>query len=438
MLLTTPHGAQLARSPIRSSMALRCIFPTFAPLAVPSRRVEISVYSEETVRIECGTNRTRHTVTCLPNEILTIIMKHISVNDLTNVVRVCQRLHTVGMRVLYGNISLTDTVTLDVMGNPDALITTSQCCATFVRRPLLANIVFRLNIELKASSNRVDWKLPGSVIAPIGTMLRQLPNLAQLELRVLGTSLSEILSGCPFSLRTFSCDTCDPRPLHDFLVNQSELIELHLVGPTQPVGSFFLNHRYAQKLRKVSGTLDVVASVVPGRPIEEIRIVDAFLNTEMIRTRINLLTTSRSAIKVFRIVTVICQVSMIEVIAEHLPKIEVLGLHVLAPSDRHIPYVNLLDSMAPVIKMLPRLERLDACGTDEYEHAHWLEHLAKERRLLELWSSISGALSFVKFPTGAEWAKRNGTWSHVHTTPNMYAIEYHDSHAGREPKSHNS
>jgi hypothetical protein len=243
------------------------------------------------------------------------------------------------MRVLYGSISLTDTVTLDVMGNPEALIATSQCCATVVRRPLLANIVYRLNIELKASSNRVDWKLPGSVIAPIGTMLRQLPNLAQLELRVLGTSLSEILSGCPFSLKTFSCDTCDPRPLHNFLISQPELTELHLVGPTQPVGSFFLNHRHAQKLRKVSGTLDVVASIVPGRSIEEVRIVDAFLNTEMIRTRINLLTASRSTIKVFRIVTVICQVSMIEVIADHLPKIEVLGLHVLAPSDRHIPYV---------------------------------------------------------------------------------------------------
>ncbi|CAE6484412.1 unnamed protein product, partial [Rhizoctonia solani] len=294
----------------------------------------------------------RHTVTCLPNEILTLIMKHISVDDLTRVVQVCQRLHSVGMRVLYSNISLVDTVTLDMMGNPDTLVKISQCCATVVRRPLLANIVFRLRIELKASSNRVDWKLPGSVIAPVGTILRQLPNLAQLELRVLGTSLAEILSGCHFSLKTFSCDTCtilrqlpnlaqlelrvlgtslaeilsdchfslktfscdtcDPRPLHDFLISQPELTELHLVGPTQPVGSFFLNHRYAQELRKVSGTLDVVASVVPGRPIEEIRIVDAFLNTEMIRTRIQLLAASRSAVKVFRIVTVICQVSMIE------------------------------------------------------------------------------------------------------------------------------
>ncbi|CAE6430928.1 unnamed protein product [Rhizoctonia solani] len=424
MLLSTPHGAQLARSPTRSSLALRCIFPTFAPLAVPSRRVEIIVQSEETVRVECGNNRRRHTVTCLPNEILTIIVKLVSVHDLTSVVQVCQRLHSVGMRVLYSSISLVDTITLDVKGNPDTLIKTSQCCATVVRRPLLANIVFRLRIELKESSNRVDWKLPGSVIAPIGTMLRQLPKLAQLELCVLGTSLAEILSGCPFSLKTFSCDTCDPRPLHAFLISQPELTELHLVGPTQPVGSFFLNYRYAQKLRKVSGTLDVVASVVPGRPIEEIRIVDAFLNTEMIRTRINLLTASRSAVKVFRIVTVICQVSMIEVIAEHLPKIEVLGLHVLAPSDRHIPYVNLLDSIAPVIQMLPRLERLDACGTDEYEHAHWLEHLAKEKKLLELWSSISNTLTFVKFPTGAEWARRDGIWAHVHATPDMYHIEH--------------
>ncbi|CAE6521330.1 unnamed protein product [Rhizoctonia solani] len=353
-----------------------------------------------------------------------ILTKLVSVHDLTNVVQVCQRLHSVGMRVLYGSISLVDTVILDARGNPDTLTTTSQCCATVVRRPLLANIVFQLRIELKASSDQIDWKLPRSVIAPIGTILRQLPNLAQLELCVLGTSLAEILSGCPFSLNSFSCDTCDPRPLHDFLVSQPELSELHLIGPTQPVGSFFLNHRYGQKLRKASGTLDVVASIVPGRPIEEIRIVDAFLNTEMIRTRINRLTTSRSTIKIFRIVTVICQASMIEVIAEHLPKIEVLGLHVLAPSDRHIPYVNLLDSIAPVVKMLPRLERLDACGTDEYEHAHWLEHLAKERRLLELWSSISTKLAYVKFPTGAEWARRNETWTHVHVTPNMYHIEY--------------
>jgi hypothetical protein len=275
-------------------------------------------------------------------------------------------------------------------------------------------------------------------------MLRQLPNLAQLELHVLGASLVDILADCPFSLKVFSCDTCDPRPLHQFLTRQPELVELHLVGPTQPVGSFFLNHHYGRNLRRVSGTLDVVASVVPGRPVEDIRIVDAFLNTEMIRTRIHLLAASKVAIKVFRIVTVICQSSMIEVIAEHLPKIEVLGLHVLAPSDRHIPYVvsssimdcskwlnlfqNLLDSMAPVIAMLPCLKKLDACGTDEYEHAHWLEHLAKERKLLETWTSVSNTLSYVRFPTGAEWARRGGSWTHVHATPNLYQVEFQAAH----------
>lgn len=243
------------------------------------------------------------------------------------------------MRVLYGHISLTDTVTLDIMGNPNSLITTSRCCATLVRRPLLANVVFQLSIELKPSPDCVGMKLPGSIIAPIGTILRQLPNLAQLELHVFGTPLTEILADCPFSLKSFSCDTCDPRPLHEFLIRQPDLTELHLIGPTQPVGSFFLNHHYGRNLRKISGTLDVVASIIPGRPVEEVKIVDAFLNNEMIRTRIHLLAASKATIKVFRIVTVICQASMIEVIAEHLPKIEVLGLHILAPSDRHIPYV---------------------------------------------------------------------------------------------------
>lgn len=170
-------------------------------------------------------------------------------------------------------------------------------------------------------------------------MLRQLPNLVQLELRVLGASLVDILANSPFSLKIFSCDTCDPRPLHGFLVRQPELTELHLVGPTQPVGSFLLDDRHGRNLRKLSGTLDVVAAIVPGRPIEDIRIVDAFLSTEMIRTRVHLLATSSATIKVFRVVTVICQSSMVELIAEHLPDIEVLGLHVLAPSDRHIPYV---------------------------------------------------------------------------------------------------
>ncbi|KAG8679866.1 hypothetical protein FRC08_016686 [Ceratobasidium sp. 394] len=65
-------------------------------------------------------------------------------------------------------------------------------------------------------------------------MLRQLPNLTQLELRVLGASLTDILFDCPFSLQVFSCDTCDPRPLHDFLVRQSKLAELHLA--TQSLG----------------------------------------------------------------------------------------------------------------------------------------------------------------------------------------------------------
>ena len=325
------------------------------------------------------------------------------------------------------------------MGNPDALLRIGECCSTLVRRPQLANIVHRLHLQLQPSTEFTSWKLPSALVAPIGTMLRQLPNLVQLELRVLGASLIDILSGCPFSLKVFSCDTCDPRPLHEFLVRQSELTELHLVGPTQPVGSFFLDDRHGRNLRKVSGTLDVVAAVVPGRSIEDIRIVDAFLGTEMMRTRIHLLATSSAAIRVFRVVTVICQSSMIELIAEHLPSIEILGLHVLAPSDRHIPYVvsfvtstlfhglffaqNLLDSIAPAIAMLPRLRKLDACGTDEYEHAHWLEHLAKERALLETWSTISDNLSHVKFPTGAEWIRHAGVWSHVHITPAMHQTE---------------
>ncbi|KAG9126782.1 hypothetical protein FRC07_002018 [Ceratobasidium sp. 392] len=326
------------------------------------------------------------------------------------------------------------------MGNPNALIVTSQCCATLVRRPQLANLVNRLRIELQPSPTALTWKLPNSVIAPIGTMLRQLPNLAQLELRVLGASLTDILSGCPFSLKVFSCDTCDPRPLHDFLVRQATLTELHLVGPTQPVGSFCLDRRYGSGLRKVSGTLDVVASVVPGRPVEEVKIVDAFLSTEMIRTRIHLLRMSAVKIRVFRVVTVICQSSMIEVIAENLPDIEVLGLHILAPSDRHIPYVvslvlkpriaksnptqNLLDSIVPAFAMLPRLRHLDACGNDQYEHAHWLEHLAKEQALLSVWSEFSRTLEHVRFPTGAEWVKRSdGSWAHVHAVPVMYEVE---------------
>ncbi|KAG8742617.1 hypothetical protein FRC10_001215 [Ceratobasidium sp. 414] len=310
------------------------------------------------------------------------------------------------------------------MGNPNSLVVTGQCCSTLVRRPQLANLVHRLRIELRPSATTLTWKLPNSIIAPIGTMLRQLPNLTQLELRVLGASLTDILFDCPFSLKVFSCDTCDPRPLHDFLVRQSALTELHLVGPTQPVGSFCLDRQYGRGLRKVSGTLDVVASVVPGRPVEEIRIVDAFLSTEMIRTRIHLLRTSAARIRVFRVVTVICQASMIEVIAENLPDIEVLGLHVLAPSDRHIPYVNLLDTIAPVIAMLPCLKYLDACGNDEYEHAHWLEHLTKEQMLLNVWGELSRTLEHVRFPTGAEWARGSGGgWTHVHAVPVMYEVE---------------
>ncbi|KAF8600905.1 hypothetical protein BDV93DRAFT_257694 [Ceratobasidium sp. AG-I] len=429
MLLSTPHGAVLTQSPTRSSLALHCIFPTFLPLRVLHSLAISPAQTEETIGISSAPNERRQTVTCLPDEVLTDIMKNVSSHDLTCVVRVCQRLHCVGIRVLYGHISLVDIITSDIMGNPDALLRTGECCSTLVRRPQLANIVHRLHLQLQPSVGFTSWKLPSVLVAPIGTMLRQLPNLVQLELHVLGASLIDILSGCPFSLKVFSCDTCDPRPLHEFLVRQPELTELHLVGPTQPVGSFFLDDRHGRNLRKVSGTLDVVAAVVPGRPIEDIRVVDAFLGTEMIRTRIHLLASSSVAIRVFRVVTVICQSSMIELIAEHLPDIEILGLHVLAPSDRHIPYVNLLDSIAPAIAMLPRLRKLDACGTDEYEHAHWLEHLAKERTLLEAWSMVSNNLSHVKFPTGAEWARHAGVWSHMHVIPTMYQVESQDEEA---------
>lgn len=83
--------------------------------------------------------------------------------------------------------------------------------------------------------------------------------------------------------------------------------------------------------------------------------------------------------------------------------------------------------------MLPRLKKLDACGTEEYEHAHWLEHLAKERNLLEIWSSVSNTLSYVKFPTGAEWTRRGGSWTHVHAKPTLYQAEWKAAHQTGEP-----
>jgi hypothetical protein len=76
-----------------------------------------------------------------------------------------------------------------------------------------------------------------------------------------------------------------------------------------------------------------------------------------------------------------------------------------------------------VIAILPHIKVLDAYGTDEYEHAHWLEHLVKEKSLLEIWSSVSSTLSYVKFPTGAEWSRREGYWTHVHAKPNLYLVE---------------
>ncbi|KAG8742619.1 hypothetical protein FRC10_001217 [Ceratobasidium sp. 414] len=73
--------------------------------------------------------------------------------------------------------------------------------------------------------------------------------------------------------------------------------------------------------------------------------------------------------------------------------------------------------------MLLCLKYLDACGNDEYEHARWLEHLAKEQMLLNVWGELSRTLEHVRFPTGAEWARSDGSWTHVHAVPVMYEVE---------------
>lgn len=73
--------------------------------------------------------------------------------------------------------------------------------------------------------------------------------------------------------------------------------------------------------------------------------------------------------------------------------------------------------------MLPCLEKLDVCGTDEYEHELWLEHLTQEQQLLQTWSSMSNILSYVRFPTGAEWLRHNGAWTYIHTTSNLDKVE---------------
>lgn len=203
----------------------------------------------------------------LPNETLTTVIEYLGPQSLARLVRVCRRLQGVGERLLYGEISISESVD----GDPDAIVTPHQtdgCCTAVRRRPHLALSVKKISIRWirdRARSHHHLRLAPG-VIYGLRTLLQMsvLTESLELHLAGYGGGYAELFDGCGFQLRYLALSGPVNAPVEWFIRNHPGIVHLHLGDHHVPL---CLAPDDLPLLETFRGDPQTAASILPGRPV---------------------------------------------------------------------------------------------------------------------------------------------------------------------------
>ena len=241
----------------------------------------------------------------LPNETLATIFLHLHPGILARVLRVSPRFRAVAERILYTNIYIAETLP---HANPTPHFTL-LCCDTIIRRPHLSEVVRKVGIRWQTEPGPREYYMGfiEPILQTINRTLRTLANLESLELSLglAGGTISSrgLLNECHFpSLRLFalsgigrgnlplkSYPTPSP-PIEWFLSATPSIQHLRLVDCYEVLD---LQRSDLPILTTFRGSASTAASILPGRPVQQLGLVGHEFVTEKDLERI-----ARSSVRI--------------------------------------------------------------------------------------------------------------------------------------------
>lgn len=186
-----------------------------------------------------------------PTDIVYEVLQYLDPPDLARISALNSTLKHVADRLLYRNIE-------------PSLSFITPCLKMLVEHPNLATTTQRLTVHVPFSQSNMSDDL----VSLLSCALHSMPALTALTLFVTGP-LAKHLLGCPFRLRSLTTRLDWDKDLVEWLDQQTELNTVRCTGmfvrDTDPPSAL-------RKLSHISAIPEILASVVPHRPVQGVEI----------------------------------------------------------------------------------------------------------------------------------------------------------------------
>ncbi|PCH44145.1 hypothetical protein WOLCODRAFT_104654 [Wolfiporia cocos MD-104 SS10] len=362
----------------------------------------------------------------LPNETLFAIFALLQPAVLTQVARTSSRFRALAARVLYANIVIYEPLPLCA----PVPHRTRRCCETILRKAELPDVVRKLHIRWQTDSGPREgyWSYVEPVIAQLNATLRTTPNLEVLELGLglVGAPLSArtVLAGCAFpALKVFAfCGVgrgdlppkvCDAAIAVDWFLAATPTIE-HL-RLSDCYDELCLDPSDLPHLSIFRGTATAAATVVPGRPVQWLGLV----NQEYIKQEeLSSIARGSTQIRWLDLSGISVTPNLLRDISRHLSGVAYLKIRLALRHALHHSFtgISILAGLTPVLGAFPELYQLDLSPTSVSNMG--LGNALEESSLCTTWARSCTSLRQVVFPSRTEWtlSAREQIWV-PNTTP---------------------
>ncbi|KAJ4490708.1 hypothetical protein J3R30DRAFT_3277255 [Lentinula aciculospora] len=341
----------------------------------------------------------------LPIEILDCILHYVqSQNDLCTVAISNKRLSAVAIRSLYHTIKLCKPVE------------SVKCLRTLSQNSSIALLVRSLDIHWPYISYPTQNLYTLAIRALCNTSL-----LSTLRIDVPPDFHPWDLSGCSFRLKKFSASFPCDKSLIRFLEAQPSLLDLTLRGFNSDPAEFSFNLNTFNlnpnpipftlspdalpcltRLRAIHAGPDIIASILKGRPVNQISMP---LYADCVCRSLNVLNLSSKPIERLNIISFDpnAPVYLLDEIADRLPDLEALHIVILLAQCSEA----LLEALAPSLKKFKALQYLtymSATSSDDVSQDD-------EQNIAAMWHKSCPTLKTIILPMGKVWFIDNFKWT---------------------------
>ncbi|KAI5124261.1 hypothetical protein M0805_005110 [Coniferiporia weirii] len=347
----------------------------------------------------------------LPNETLSTVLAHLPPGSLVSLVRVSRRLQSISERLLYSDISISDSVD----GDPDTIVTpyqTQGCCTAVRRRPHLASSIRRILIRWSRDRARQhhECRFAPGVLRGLHDLLLAAAQIDVLELHLAGLpagyDYAELLGGTAFHLRRLALSGPVDGPVEWFLRVQPGVVHLQLGDHRRPL---VLAPHDLPLLESFRGDARCAASVLPGRPVSGLALSGYEPSEELLVA----FAYSKLPIRRLDLSGLSVTPTQLLTISKHLTALETLRMRLALRHTLHFTFsgMMLLSALTQVLGAFQSLAHLDLSPTN-VDGIVGVHNEVEEHSLCTVWAGVCPSLQRVNFPSGSEWARAtpDGIW----------------------------